>query len=331
MKHISIVIPAKDEEKRLPRFLRQVVDHCQRSVHSYEIIVVDDGSKDRTAAAALDFQAEFPSIKVISLERNHGKGYAVKQGFFAASGEIALFLDADGSTGPEEIERNLGYFDSGFDIVIGSRVLSDGKSQVKAKFYRRMMGAVFNFFVAKLLIKGIKDTQCGFKMFRTSFIRDLFGPLHLEGFGFDLEVLYLAQRMGLRVKEVAVNWAHVDGSKVDLFKDSLGMFWNIIQIRFIFKYNHHIKIQGDQSNSSKENKGLVSLSSMTLGQKAQIVAFTLDSKEGEHIQKLGLSPSDQLEIVRLPVQGGPVEVKIRGYFVSLNKEQADRIMVKPLF
>src|SRR5258708_37011101 len=114
---ISIIIPAKDEEKRLPRFLRAVIDYCHKSSHTYEIIVVDDGSKDQTGNAALSFQKDFPSLKVLSLERNHGKGYAVKQGFFAAQGEIVLFLDADGSTAPQEIERHLGWFDNSFDIV----------------------------------------------------------------------------------------------------------------------------------------------------------------------------------------------------------------------
>jgi dolichyl-phosphate beta-glucosyltransferase len=231
MKKISIIIPAKDEQKRLPRFLRTVIDYCHQSTHSYEIIVVDDGSKDQTANTTLSFQKEFPSLKVISLERNHGKGYAVKQGFFAAQGEIVLFLDADGSTGPQEIERHLDWFDAGYDIVIGSRVLIDGKSHVNALAYRKWIGAVFNFLVSHMLIKDIKDTQCGFKMFRASLIPALFGGLNLEGFGFDLEVLYLAQKMNLRIKEVAVNWSHVDGSKVNLLKDSLGMFWNIIQIK----------------------------------------------------------------------------------------------------
>jgi len=228
---ISIIIPAKDEEKRLPHFLRKVIDYCRQSVHSYEIIIVDDGSKDQTAKVSLTFQKEFPSLKVTSLERNHGKGYAVKQGFFAALGEIVLFLDADGSTSPEEIERHLHWLQEGYDIVIGSRVLSDGQSQVKALTYRKWMGGIFNFLVSRLLIKDIKDTQCGFKMFRSSLIPAIFGRLYLEGFGFDLEVLYLAQKMNLRVKEVAVNWSHVDGSKINLIKDSLQMFWNIIEIK----------------------------------------------------------------------------------------------------
>jgi len=237
MKRVSIIIPAKNEQERLPHFLKTVIDYCHQSSYFYEIIVVDDGSKDQTAQRVLSFQKEFPSLKLVRLERNHGKGYAVKQGFLAASGEIVLFLDADGSTQPQEIERHLDGFEQGYDIVIGSRVLSDGKSHVQARVYRKFMGFIFNFLVSWILIKGIKDTQCGFKMFRGELIKDLFGPVHLEGYGFDLEILYLAQRKKLRIKEVAVNWSHVEGSKVNLFKDSLWMFWNIIQIRFIFEYN----------------------------------------------------------------------------------------------
>ncbi len=231
MKTISIVIPAKDEQERLPGFLRVVIDYCRQSANRYEIIVVDDGSQDQTAARALSFQKEFQPLKVVRLSRNHGKGFAVKEGFFAAKGEIVLFLDADGSTLPDEIERHLGFFDEGYDMVIGSRAISDAHSSVETVFYRKWMGMVFNYLVSALLIKGIRDTQCGFKMFRASIVPALFGRLYLEGFGFDLELLHLAQKMGLRIKEVAVNWKHVEGSKVDLVKDSLGMFWNILQIR----------------------------------------------------------------------------------------------------
>lgn len=232
---ISIIIPAKDEEKRLPGFLRTVIDYCARSSHQYEVIVVDDGSLDQTVRETLVFQKEFPSLKVISLKRNHGKGYAVKQGFLAAQGELVLFLDADGSTGPREIERYLPLFEDGYDIVIGSRVLTDGESHVKVRIYRKLMGNIFNFLVSQLLIKGIKDTQCGFKMFRASVARGIFEQLKLEGFGFDLEVLYLAQRANYRIKEVPVNWSHVNGSKVHILNDSLRMFVNILEIKKLHK------------------------------------------------------------------------------------------------
>jgi dolichyl-phosphate beta-glucosyltransferase len=228
---ISIIIPAKDEAKRLPSFLKTVIHYCRQSTHEYEIIVVDDGSQDETAKLALAFREEFPALKVISFSSNHGKGYAVKQGFLAAKGDVVLFLDADGSTGPQEIGRYLYLFEEGYDIIIGSRVLHDSQSRVKALFYRRWIGGVFNFLVHWLLIKNIKDTQCGFKMFRSKIVKSLFENIHLNGFGFDLELLYIAQKKKFHIKEVSVNWTHVEGSKVHLVKDSLRMFLNILEIR----------------------------------------------------------------------------------------------------
>lgn len=231
MRNISIIIPAKDEEKRLPGFLRKILDYCREDKNSYEIIVVDDGSQDHTVQVTEAFQRDFSNIKMLSLDRNHGKGYAVKQGFLAAQGEVVLFLDADGSTGPQEIGRYLSLLDHDCDIVIGSRSLDEGGTSIKARFYRKFMGGIFNFFVSTLLIKGIKDTQCGFKMFKAPVAKDIFSRVCLEGFGFDLEVLYLAQKMNHRIKEVPVHWTHVEGSKVHLLKDSLRMFNNIFQIR----------------------------------------------------------------------------------------------------
>ena len=235
MAQISIVIPAKNEVHRLPQFLRILISFCQKSTHHYEIIIVDDGSRDSTASEAATFQKIFSSLQVISLDRNYGKGFAVKTGILAAQGEYVLFLDADGSTGPEEIERHFYLFDQGYDVIIGSRILEDEHSRVQALVYRRWIGAVFNFFVHRLLIKDIQDTQCGFKMFRANVGRSISEKLKLKGFGFDLEMLYLAQKMNCRIKEVPVNWKHVHGSKIHFIKDSVYMLLNIFQIRHWYR------------------------------------------------------------------------------------------------
>jgi dolichyl-phosphate beta-glucosyltransferase len=228
---ISVVIPAKNEELRLPPFLQSLITYAQKSSYRYELIVMDDGSTDKTAEIVTHFKKLFPSLVLIQLAENHGKGFAVKGGLLAAQGNIVLFMDADGSTPADEIENNLKFFSEGYDIVIGSRVLHNRASQVKARFYRKSMGWIFNFFVHTFLIKDIKDTQCGFKMFRREIVEPLWKNIRLQGFGFDLEVLFLAQRMNYKIKEVSVNWTHVENSKVRLIKDSLRMLINIFQIR----------------------------------------------------------------------------------------------------
>lgn len=228
---ITIIIPAKDEESRLPSFLLDVISFCQASAQTYEIIVVDDGSRDNTAAVVEKFQPKFARLHLIVLRQNRGKGYAVKQGMWHASAPLVVFMDADGSTPPAMIEEYAPLLAQDADIVIGSRVLSDGKHRIQAKGHRKFIGQVFNFFVHRFLMPDILDTQCGFKMFRRECIRPLFGRLNISGFGFDLELLYLARLLGFRVREVPVNWRHVDASKTNLVTDSWRMLVNIFQIR----------------------------------------------------------------------------------------------------
>jgi len=229
---ISIIIPAYNEAKRLPSFLDIVIAYCKRSENLYEIIIIDDGSKDKTFDIALAYKDKFPNLDVVKIRNNRGKGYAVKRGLFKASGNICLFLDADGSVSPDEIEKNAHYIiEDGYDIFIGSRVIKDKEKVVTAKWYRKFLGQIFNFFVQFFLFKNIKDTQCGFKMFRKDIVKPLFSRSYLRGFGFDIEILYLAYKMGYKVKEAPVSWYHVGGSKVNLLKDSIIMFFNILEIR----------------------------------------------------------------------------------------------------
>lgn len=246
MPDISIVIPAFNEAKRLPLFLERVIGFCKESSLQYEIIVVDDGSRDNTGEVARAFAAQFSDLRTIRFGHNTGKGHAVRAGLMAATGDIALFLDADGSTGPEEIERNLHYLtDGGFDIFAGSRVLSDEQQVMDARWYRRAMGAVFNLSVQTLLFSNVRDTQCGFKMFRKEVIFPLFSRNRLQGFGFDIEILYLAHKLGYRVKEGPVSWHHVRGSKINLPLDSMRMFVNILQVKHWYR--------GFSDNDSKQH------------------------------------------------------------------------------
>jgi dolichyl-phosphate beta-glucosyltransferase len=228
---ISVVIPAKNEEGRLPQFLQSLIAYCQKSRYRYELIVVDDGSSDKTSEVVLNLKKSFPSLILIRFEHNQGKGASVKHGLLSARGQIALFMDADGSTPAEEIEKNLGFLTAGYDIVIGSRALDNTSCSIKALPYRKLMGRFFSFFVHRFLIKDITDTQCGFKIFRRSIIRPLWENIRISGFGFDLEVLFLAQRMNYKIKEVSVNWTHRENSKINLVKDSLTMLINIFQIK----------------------------------------------------------------------------------------------------
>jgi len=229
---ISIVIPAYNEAKRLKSFLSRLISYCKIQKRIYEIIVVDDGSSDNTFEVSESFRQEFSNLHTIKIKGNRGKGYAVKAGFLKATGNLRLFLDADGSVGPEEIERNIRYIlDEGYDIFIGSRVLKDEKQSLDIRWYRKIIGTIFNFLVQAFLFKKIKDTQCGFKIFKKDVVVPLFSRSYLEGFGFDIEILYLAYKMGYRVKEAPVSWHHAKGSKIDLFTDSVKMFFNILQVR----------------------------------------------------------------------------------------------------
>jgi len=228
---ISIIIPAYNESKRLPKFLQQVIAYCQKDTKKYEIIVVDDGSSDATFSIAESYKKSFADLRVIKNIRNSGKGHSVKTGLFSAIGDIRVFLDADGSTQPDEIARNTHYFDEGYDIVVGSRVLRNAPQVVKTRWHRRFMGKIFNYFIRVFLFTDIKDTQCGFKMFKKEVVKPLFSRIYLRGFGFDIELLYLAFKMGYKVIEKPVTWHHVTGSKINILMDSLKMLINIFQVR----------------------------------------------------------------------------------------------------
>lgn len=229
---VSVIIPAYNEENRIGPFLDELVTYCRNSRLIYELIVVDDCSTDDTVGIAAQYEDLFDYFHLLRSKMNSGKGYSVKKGLLKAQGNFCVFMDADGAVEPDEIEKNLEYIrNKDYDIFIGSRVLRDSDQVLVTRWYRESMGKVFNFFVRLFLFRDILDTQCGFKIFRQEVIKPVFSRVQIDGFGFDLEVLYLAQRMGYRIKEGPVSWHHVNEAKVRLLWDSIGMFFNILQVR----------------------------------------------------------------------------------------------------
>jgi len=230
---LSIVIPAYNEARRIPVYLQSVVAYLDGRGLSYEILVVDDGSSDETAALVERAGTQHSPIRLIRLPRNSGKGAAVRAGMRAAQGELQLFTDADGATPIQELEQLEASMKTGADLAIGSRTLAsrDSRYRVRARLHRTLLGNLFNRIVRRLGIGNINDTQCGFKLFRQSAAQDLFSVARIDGYGFDLELLYVAQRRGYRIAEVPINWTDQPGSKVRVVLDGLSMLGELLAIR----------------------------------------------------------------------------------------------------
>jgi dolichyl-phosphate beta-glucosyltransferase len=222
---LSIVVPALNEEDRLPRTLERIASHLSRRREGYELVVVDDGSRDRTAE-----RAQAAGATVLRNETNRGKGYAVRRGMLAARGARRLMTDADLSTPIEELDRLCARMDEGHDVVIGSRALPGSRIEVRQPWYRENMGRVFNLFVRALAVPGVTDTQCGFKLFSGAAARDVFSAARLDGFSFDVEVLFLARRKGYRIAEVPVVWRNDAATRVSLLRGFLA-FPDLLRIR----------------------------------------------------------------------------------------------------
>jgi dolichyl-phosphate beta-glucosyltransferase len=228
---ISIVIPAYNEEKRIGKTLKKVYEYFKEKKIEFEIIVVDDGSNDKTVEIVEKFSFDKKEIRILKHEKNMGKGAAVKTGILNAKGELILFTDADLSTPIEEFEKLKKEIENGYDIAIGSRGLKDSKIVIPQPFYRRIIGKIFPFLVRLIVINDFKDTQCGFKLFKKEAGKKIFSQLKTDGFAFDVEVLARGKKENFKIIEVPVVWINSPYSSVKIFKDSFKMFISLLKIR----------------------------------------------------------------------------------------------------
>ena len=239
--YLSVVVPAYNEERRLPETLHKITSFLQAKTYAADVIVVDDGSADATARLAEGMAAENPMLRLIRND-HHGKAYAVRTGMLAATGRYVLFTDADGATPIEETDKLLPRLEADSDVVIASRE-GVGALRHGEPWFRHFMGRVFNLIVRTLAVPGVQDTQCGFKAFRREAAQDLFGHMQLYGqvagtvrgamlTGFDVEILFLARKWGYRIAEVPVQWYYGAESKVNPLKDSWRNLTDVLRVRW---------------------------------------------------------------------------------------------------
>ena len=225
---LSIIIPAYNEEHRLPDSLDEIVAWCETTPYEVEVIIVENGSSDRTTEIAEAYARKHPNIRVFHSEK--GKGAAVRKGIYEGRGEYLFMCDSDLSMPISEVEKFLPPQLNGYDVAIGSRE-APGAQRFNEPAYRHFMGRIFNIIVRVLAVPGFSDTQAGFKMFKRDAAMDIFPYQTIMGWTFDVEALYIALKQGKKVVEVPINWYFDEDSRVDPLKDTWRMFWDVITIR----------------------------------------------------------------------------------------------------
>lgn len=229
--YLSVIIPAKDEEQRLPATLERVLAYLRRQSYPYEVVVVDDGSRDGTQGVVERFAEIDRTVRGVSYAVNRGKGYAMRQGMLAASGDYLLMCDADLSTPIEEVEKLFAALDGGADVAIGSRAMAGSHLVVRQPPLRELIGRCFNLAVRILAVPGIHDTQCGFKLFTRDAGRDIFARLTVDHWCFDVEALLVARKMAYRIAEIPVTWVNEANTKVNVWRDFLRTVLDLVRIR----------------------------------------------------------------------------------------------------
>jgi dolichyl-phosphate beta-glucosyltransferase len=229
---LSVIIPAYNEELRLPQTLRSSIEYLKSQPYVSEIIVVDDGSTDETAKVVRSQDPSPISLRLLAHKdgANHGKGASVKRGMMEACGAFRLFMDADNSTTLDQIDRFWPFVEQGYDVVIGSRALKDSVIGVRQARYKEIAGRFGNWFIRTLTIPGIKDTQAGFKIFSAKATEALFARQTIQRWGYDIELLVIAQAHGFGIREVPITWINAAGSKVTM-RSYVQVLGDVLQIR----------------------------------------------------------------------------------------------------
>ncbi len=237
--YLSVIIPAYNEEKRIGETLKSIDGYLRRQSYDYEIIVVSDGSKDKTADLIRQMEQSIKNLRLINNIENHGKGYVVKQGMLEATGDLRLFTDADNSTSIDHLDKFSPYINQGFDVVIGSIAVAGHKvASGSEPLWRRIAGKMGNLFIQIMAVPGIHDTQRGFKLFTARAALDIFPKLTINRWGFDVEVLALARKFGYKIKELPVDWKNDPNSTVGLrayfqvLMETVKIRWNLINRRY---------------------------------------------------------------------------------------------------
>jgi dolichyl-phosphate beta-glucosyltransferase len=230
---LSVVIPCYNEEQRLPRTVELIERYLDGNQTPFELILVDDGSVDGTRAVMDDAAKQHAGVRIEVLPHNRGKGRALAAGVGVATGDEILVTDADLSTPIEELDKLQAATRNGAGIAIGSRALRGSRVEVSQPLYRVVMGKGFNLIVQAVLLPGIWDTQCGFKLFQADVAHQVFADLITDGFGYDPEVLYRARKQGVKIAEVPVVWRNSAPTKVSAVRSSLDMLKHVVRLRFV--------------------------------------------------------------------------------------------------